>query len=102
MATDGVQHLDCDPSTGKARVSGADGLKSSEVHPQGCGLAVFDQHDRWVRSQGTAAIEIDSDDSDADLDWDDWQIERRTCAWGEARFDAIAVALRIPADFPLK
>ena len=93
----GVRHLPFHPITMRPRVSGAQGLKSSQAYPRAYGQEVF----KLWRQNYTGEFRWDAVDVDEEIDWDEWRRNSRRCNWSASRLDDIAVMLGIPGDFPL-
>jgi hypothetical protein len=96
----GVRHLPCDPSTLRRRISGVDGLKSSQAYPKAYGLAV---HREWTQRPHKlpTGIKFDEIDSDEEVPWSDWQARRSACAWKELKLQELQESFGVPDDYPM-
>ena len=93
-AVQGVQHLPGDQATGKRRISGAQGLKDSQVYPREYGEAI---HDLWEKHAQTLEIEEEVS-SDEDLPWQEWSAATHGCDWPETRLTEVAELIGVPSD----
>ena len=98
-AARGVEHLQHDRATGKRRISGASGLKESQVYPAAYGRAVFDE---WSAARQLQVIDSDSDgDSEAEIPWAEWTIAQKATQWPELRLHELQEFMPVPLDKPL-
>lgn len=92
----GVRNLPCDSVTLRRRVSGAEGLKSSQAYPRPYAGAV---RDAWMSAEPWP-FDID-ESSDEDVPWDIWEVASRKCEWRELDFQDMADMLHIPSHAPV-
>ena len=97
LAASGVAHLPHDNRTGKRRISGASGLKQSQIYPALYGQEVYRQ---WSENPVAATFDNESD-SDAECPWDEWRAAQQQTQWSELRIEELLSFLPVPADRPL-
>ena len=92
----GVIHLPHNPSTMKRRISGADGLKSSQAYPMAYGQRVLQLWSDRTEDQ-PQVIEFSESDSEEEIEWPAWRVAHEECNWKELRLEELVTGLGIPA-----
>ena len=97
LAVQGVDHLPHDPATGKRRASGAAGLKASQVHPAGYGIALRKVCEKKLpRAGGWAEV-----DPGTEIPLGLWSSRSSKCRWAELHLQDLAAVTCVPRDFIL-
>ena len=90
LAVQGVQHLSHDPATGQRRVSGAAGLKDSQVYPPRYGQACFDAFTNHRDAFAFGLEDSSEADSDEEIDWEAWALAAEKCQFAELGLGELA------------
>ena len=96
-STTSVAKLDPDPHCGHRRVSGAEGLKGTQVYPWDYAREVRDQYQLFVKGGGMDIEEVESD-SDMEVPFEEWAKAAPACAFPEARLEELGDWLNLPSD----
>ena len=92
----GARNLPHDPTMLRRRVSGAEGLKETQVYPQDYGRAV---HAEWDEAtNGILETPEAESDSDMDMPWEEYAATFHRCSWKELELRSIAEMLNIQMD----
>ena len=84
----GVKDLPDDPHCGHRRISGAEGLKGSQVYPWDFVCAVRDEYLDGV-DKGGMDFEDDESDSDTEVPMAHWEQVAKACAFPEVRLQEL-------------